>query len=76
MVTKMSNSKTGKQARIDRNLRGLSLVTIADRMGISSPYLVDLEKGRRNWSAVNKRTGKTLLEMFSEAIEVKRKVET
>ncbi len=41
---------TGKAARALRLKHGLSLRETARAMGISAPYLCDLEHGRRNWN--------------------------
>lgn len=39
-------------ARIRREAAGVSLRRTADAMGISAPYLSDLERGHRTWSAL------------------------
>ena len=36
-----------RQARVEC---GITLKAVADAMGISSPFLSDLERGRRNWT--------------------------
>lgn len=41
---------TGIEMRKLRNKSGKSLRYVADKMGISAPYLSDLELGRRGWS--------------------------
>ncbi len=44
------HSATGHAMRERRKKAGLSLRTLAERMGLSAPYLCDLELGRRAWS--------------------------
>jgi predicted transcriptional regulator len=41
----------GSAARAARARVGLSLREVARRMGVSAPFLCDLEYGRRNWSS-------------------------
>ncbi len=40
----------GANLRTLREKAGLSLRKVADRLGVSVPYLSDLERGRRNWT--------------------------
>jgi transcriptional regulator with XRE-family HTH domain len=40
----------GADLRKKRKERGFSLKEVAERMGISMPYLSDLERGNRRWS--------------------------
>ena len=40
----------GAKLRTLREKAGLSLRKVADRLGVSVPYLSDLERGRRNWT--------------------------
>lgn len=37
--------------RKNREAAGVSLRKVAIKMGISAPYLSDLERGNRNWSS-------------------------
>lgn len=41
---------TGNDVRGERESRGKSLRLVAREVGISAPYLSDLERGRRNWT--------------------------
>jgi transcriptional regulator with XRE-family HTH domain len=41
---------TGQKMRTLREGRGLTLRSMAGKVGISLSYLTDLEHGRRNWS--------------------------
>ena len=50
MVKQPDQLATGENARKFRKEQGLSLKRVADRMGITSAYLSDLERGRRNWN--------------------------
>lgn len=40
----------GEQMRKRRKRKGLTLRTVAKQLEISTPFLSDLERGRRNWS--------------------------
>lgn len=42
---------TGANVKALRITAGVSLRAVASLMGVSAPYLHDLERGRRNWSA-------------------------
>lgn len=44
------NIGIGQQMREERKNAGLSLRTVAKRLGVSAAYVSDLELGRRNWS--------------------------
>ena len=46
----VDSQATGEQARKLRSRSNLSLRSVAKKMGISFPFLSDLERGRRNWS--------------------------
>lgn len=59
--TMIDQPLTAKTARTMREAQGLSLREVSRRMGISAPYLSDLELGRRLWSAA-------LCEAFERAI--------
>ena len=61
VMEKYQNLKQGEEARRIRKKEGYSLREIAKAMGISAPYLSDLELGRRGWSD-------KLIETFSRAI--------
>ncbi len=50
LVEEIDQSATGSDARNARRRTGRSLRFIAKKMGISAPYLSDLELGRRNWT--------------------------
>lgn len=41
---------TGAEARAHRNEHKLHIHTVAQRMGISSQYLSDLENDKRDWN--------------------------
>lgn len=51
-LTTIDHAATGATARKERVAAGISLRNMADAMGLSAPYLSDLERGKRNWSAV------------------------
>ncbi len=53
---------TGEAARTEREAAGLSLREMARRMGVSAPYVSDLELGRRAWSMERVR-------LWNEAIQ-------
>lgn len=44
------NRRNGEFARECREKTGLSLRKLAKRMGVSAPFLSDLERGNRTWS--------------------------
>ena len=46
----IDSTATGKKARAARIKKGYTLREIAKLMIISSPYLSDLEKGKRAWN--------------------------
>ena len=43
------HERIGEAMRRDREAAGLTLVQIAERMGVSGSYLSDLERGKRAW---------------------------
>lgn len=45
-------SKVGAELRNLRIEKGLKQGHVADRIGVSQPFLSDLEHGRRRWSEV------------------------
>lgn len=55
------NERTGYDARIERQARGLSLRAVAQQMGVSPAYLSDLERGNRAWS-------QSMVERFTGAL--------
>src|SRR3954451_12049874 len=57
-----SASAIGARVRTIRRRRGLSQQVIADRVGISTPYLSQLENGRRAF------TPRGLIESLAEAL--------
>jgi DNA-binding transcriptional regulator YiaG len=40
----------GNQARVARQKAGLSVREVARRMGVSAPFLSDMERGNRHWT--------------------------
>jgi transcriptional regulator with XRE-family HTH domain len=62
LVEVVDDRATGEDARKYRENKGVSLRSVAKQMGISAPYLSDLELGRRNWS-------QTLLVRFKDAVQ-------
>lgn len=46
----IDHREIGRQATAERKKHGISLRKVAGEMGISPPYLSDLERGRRNWN--------------------------
>ena len=51
VVERIDHAATGAIMCAKRVQAGLSLRTAASQAGISAPYLLDLERGHRNWSA-------------------------
>ena len=49
-VTVVDDVQTGKHARTLRKSSRLTMTFVAKKLGISTPYLCDLEYGRRHWS--------------------------
>ena len=47
---RFDNEETGKVVRGARLAAGKKLREVAEAMGISAPYLCDLENGHRNWT--------------------------
>jgi transcriptional regulator with XRE-family HTH domain len=41
---------TGARMRQARKEAGIKLATVAEAMKVSSPFLSELERGRRNWT--------------------------
>ena len=50
-ITKPDSAEAGKIIRLSREKSGISLRRLAYEMGISPPFLSDMELGRRGWSA-------------------------
>jgi DNA-binding XRE family transcriptional regulator len=50
VVREVDNEATGAEWRMLREQAGVSLRNLAQTMGVSAPYLSDLERGRRNWT--------------------------
>ncbi len=46
----IDHALAGKNVRSAREQRGMSLRKLAIKMGITAPFLSDLERGRRNWN--------------------------
>jgi predicted transcriptional regulator len=49
-TTIIDHQSTGRTVRAARKAAGLSLRAVGSRVGLSAPYLSDLEQGRRNWN--------------------------
>lgn len=49
-VTEVDHVVAGESAKTYRLQRDMSLRAVAKKMGISAPYLSDLENGNRRWS--------------------------
>ena len=49
-ATEIDHIETGKRIRKERERIGMSLRKLAILMGITPPFLSDLELGRRNWN--------------------------
>ena len=49
-ILQIQHKETGATARLEREKSNISLRNLAKEMGISAPYLSDLERGNRNWS--------------------------
>ena len=56
--------KLGWQVRCERVRRGLTLTTMAKRLGVSKAHLSDMELGRRSWQGP---TGRRYLKRFGIA---------
>lgn len=41
---------TGRDARKEREAHGISVREMARHLGLSAPYISDLERGHRNWT--------------------------
>jgi|HubBroStandDraft_1064217.scaffolds.fasta_scaffold02417_3 transcriptional regulator with XRE-family HTH domain len=50
-VEQIDHVATGAAMRQLRKAHNISLREIARRMGLSAPFISDLERGRRNWNA-------------------------
>ena len=60
--TELDQASVGTALRRRRQAAGRTLNSTARRMGISGPYLSDLERGRRNWT-------EALIKRFEKAIK-------
>lgn len=60
-MLEIQHAETGANARKLRLEKGISLRTFAIKMGISAPYLSDLELGKRNWSVRKSREYEKIL---------------
>lgn len=49
-VKQADHVEAGRLIRKLRRKHGVSLRTLAKRMGFSAPFISDLERGRRNWT--------------------------
>lgn len=49
-VSKINHLEAGKRVRNLRESKEMSLRRLAHLMGITPPYLSDMELGRRNWT--------------------------
>ncbi len=64
-VPQISHERAGKLIRRVRREHGISQWELAYAMNISAPYVSDLERGRRNWTAERFHlAGKTIRELF------------
>lgn len=70
-VVVIDQALTGYSARRLREFAQLSLRKVAKEMGISAPFLSDLENGKRNWT-------RTKAVQFQDAVDrlVKKRKET
>jgi DNA-binding XRE family transcriptional regulator len=66
-VPQISHVRAGKLIRRVRREHGISQWELADSMNISAPYISDLERGRRNWTAERFHlAAKTIRELFKQ----------
>lgn len=65
----IQHDETGKEARLQRTKRGVSLRRLAKEMGITPSYLSDLELGRRHWNMDRIR----LFEKTLEKLEIRKR---
>jgi DNA-binding XRE family transcriptional regulator len=66
-IPQISHVRAGKLIRHVRREHGISQWALADAMNISAPYISDLERGRRNWTAERfYLAGKTIRELFKD----------
>lgn len=49
-VREIDHAATGKTLRLKRLSRGITMKSVAEKMGISTGYLSDMEQGFRNWT--------------------------
>jgi transcriptional regulator with XRE-family HTH domain len=49
-TVEIRNEQAGQMVRELRERKGVSLRTVAKRLGLSAAFISDLERGRRNWS--------------------------
>jgi len=49
-TVEIRNVQAGEMIRELRERKGISLRAVADELGLSAPFISDLELGRRNWS--------------------------
>ena len=49
-LVEVDNDKTGAQAREHRKAAGFSLRAVAKQIGVTAPYICDLENGHRAWN--------------------------
>lgn len=64
-VQMIDHAETGICNQTLRRMRRLSLREVARRMGLSAPFVSDLERGRRNWT-------EDLDERYARALKRKR----
>ena len=60
-IEHVDHARTGLMAREERQAQGLTQKAVADLMGLTEPYVCDLERGRRNWRP-------DLVEQFNNAL--------
>ena len=64
-VPQIGHVRAGKLIRRVRREHGIPQWELADAMNISAPYISDLERGRRNWTAERFHlAAKTIRELF------------
>ena len=64
--TLINHKECGAIVRRERSKIGMSLLDLADKINVSSPFLSDLERGNRNWTEAR----------FAEAIDILNNAKT
>lgn len=60
--TLIDHEECGHVVRVERSKKGISLLNLADKLNISSPFLSDLERGKRNWTEERFKTAMQIIE--------------